>query len=211
MYELATINTTSLTNKKLAKELNTIQKCILTVGKSEWGFAKSVDIIMNDELYKDDFETDKQFADVLGISKSSLSKAQRSVQRVKEFDCLRDENGNPIYSLSKVEEMLPVAVDDFNDFITGYEIYPSLTTKEIREAVQCYKEDKKAIESGADGETESESSNEEMMEEIRETDKKYKVTVPSDFDNGNVSYEDIEIAESDLLQLLNYIGGLRNE
>lgn len=211
MIELATIDKTTFANKRLAKELNTIQKCMLTVGKSEWGFAKSVAVIMNDELYKEDFETDKKLADFLGISKSSLSKAQRSVQRVVEFDCLRDENGNPIYSLSKVQEMLPVSVEDFNDFITGYEIDPSLTAKEIREAVQCYKDDKKAIESGADGEAENEPLNNEMMEEIRNTDKKYLITVPSDFENGTVQYEDIELTESDLLMLLNYIGGLRNE
>ena len=209
MNELATINTTALTNKKLAKELNTIQKCMLTVGKSEWGFAKSVAIIMSEELYKEDFETDKKLADALGVAKSTLSKAHRSVQRVVEFEALRDENGNPIYSLAKVQEMLPVSVDDFNDFLSGYEINPSMTVKEIRESVQCYKEDKKAIDETDEGE--AEPSNDEMMEEIRNTDKKYRITVPSDFENGIVLYEDIELAESDLLMLLNYIGGLRNE
>ena len=209
MNELATINTTTLSNKKLAKELNTIQKCMLTVGKSEWGFAKSVAVIMSEELYKEDFETDKKLADALGIAKSTLSKAHRSVQRVVEFEALRDESGNPIYSLAKVQEMLPVSVDDFNDFLSGYEINPSMTVKEIREAVQCYKEDKKAIDEAGEGE--EEPSNDEMMEEIRNTDKKYRITVPSDFENGTVQYEDIEIAESDLLMLLNYIGGLRNE
>ena len=207
MNELATINTTTLANKKLAKELNTIQKCMLTVGKSEWGFAKSVAVIMGEELYKEDFETDKKLADALGIAKSTLSKAHRAVQRVVEFEALRDENGNPIYSLAKVQEMLPVAVDDFNDFLSGYEINPSMTVKEIRESVQCYKEDKKAI----DETCEAEPSNDEMMEEIRNTDKKDRITVPSDFENGTVQYEDIEIAESDLLMLLNYIGGLRND
>ena len=210
MNELATINTTTLTNKKLAKELNTIQKCMLTVGKSEWGFAKSVAIIMSEELYKEDFETDKKLADALGIAKSTLSKAYRSIQRVVEFEALRDESGNPIYSLAKVQEMLPVSVEDFNDFLSGYEINPSMTVKEIRESVQCYKEDKKAIETG-ESEGEAEPSNEEIMEEIRNTDKKYRITVPSDFENGTVQYEDIELAESDLLMLLNYIGGLRNE
>ena len=209
MNELATINTTTLTNKKLAKELNTIQKCMLTVGKSEWGFAKSVAVIMSEELYKEDFETNKKLADALGISKSTLSKAHRSVQRVVEFEALRDESGNPIYSLAKVQEMLPVSVDDFNDFLSGYEINPSMTVKEIRESVQCYKEDKKAIDETGEGE--AEPSNDEMMEEIRNTDKKYRISVPSDFENGTVQYEDIELAESDLLMLLNYIGGLRNE
>lgn len=207
MNELATINTTTLTNKKLAKELNTIQKCMLTVGKSEWGFAKSVAVIMDEELYKEDFETDKKLADALGIAKSTLSKVHRSVQRVVEFEALRDDNGNPIYSLAKVQEMLPVSVDDFNNFLSGYEINPSMTVKEIRESVQCYKEDKKAIDETG----EAEPSNDEMMEEIRNTDKKYLITVPSDFENGKVQYEDIELAESDLLMLLNYIGGLRNE
>ena len=209
MNELATINTTTLTNKKLAKELNTIQKCMLTVGKSEWGFAKSVAVIMGEELYKEDFETDKKLADALGVAKSTLSKAHRSVQRVVEFEALRDESGNPIYSLAKVQEMLPVSVDDFNDFLSGYEINPSMTVKEIRESVQCYKEDKKAIDEISEGE--AEPSNDEMMEEIRNTDKKYRITVPSDFENDTVKYEDIELAESDLLMLLNYIGGLRNE
>ena len=209
MNELATINTTTITNKKLAKELNTIQKCMLTVGKSEWGFAKSVAVIMSEELYKDDFETDKKLADALGISKSTLSKARRAVQRVVEFEALRDESGNPIYSLAKVQEMLPVSVDDFNDFLSGYEINPSMTVKEIRESVQCYNEDKKAIDETGEGE--AEPSNDEIMEEIRNTDTKYRITVPSDFENGTVQYEDIEMAESDLLVLLNYIGGLRNE
>lgn len=207
MNELATINTTTLTNKKLAKELNTIQKCMLTIGKSEWGFAKSVAIIMSEELYKEDFENDKKLADALGVAKSTLSKAHRSVQRVVEFEALRDESGNPIYSLAKVQEMLPVSVDDFNDFLSGYKINPSMTVKEIRESVQCYKEDKNSIDENG----ECEPSNEDMMEEIRNTDKKYRITVPSDFENGIVQYEDIELAESNLLMLLNYIGGLRNE
>lgn len=210
MNELTTINTTTLTNKKLVKELNTIQKCMLTVGKSEWGFAKSVSIIMSEELYKEDFETDKKLAEALGIAKSTLSKAHRAVQRVVEFEALRDESGNPIYSLAKVQEMLPVAVDDFNDFLLGYEINPTMTVKEIRESVQCYKEDKKAIETG-ESEGELEPSNEEILEEIGNTDKKYKITVPSDFEDGKVQYEDIELKESELLMLLNYIGGLRNE
>lgn len=209
MNELAIIDTTALANKKLAKELNTIQKCMLTVGKSEWGFAKSVAVIMSEELYKEDFETDKKLADALGVAKSTLSKVHRAVQRVVEFEALRDDSGNPIYSLAKVQEMLPVSVEDFNDFLSGYEIKPSMTVKEIRESVQCYKEDKKAIDETGEGE--AEPSNDEMMEEIRNTDKKYRITVPSDFENGTVQYEDIELAESDLIMLLNYIGGLRNE
>ena len=209
MNELATINTTTLSNKKLAKELNTIQKCMFSVGKSEWAFAKSVAVIMSEELYKEDFETDKKLADALGIAKSTLSKAYRSVQRVGEFEALRDDSGNPIYSLAKVQEMLPVSIGDFNDFLSGYEINPSMSVKEIRESVQCYKEDKTAIDETGEGE--AEPSNDEKMEKIRNTDIKYRITVPSDFENDTVQYEDIELAEFDLLMLLNYIRGLRNE
>ena len=77
MNELMTLNTTELSNKKLVTQFTRINKAIETGNKSKWTIADSIKTIIVDELYTEDFETEKKLADAFGMSRSNLNKMKK--------------------------------------------------------------------------------------------------------------------------------------
>ena len=140
MNELKLVNTNALSNKELAKELTSISKSLNGIAGSEWNIATSVHKIMGKELYKDDFETDKEFANVIGVSESSLSRMHRAAGLldgvvVEGVKILTD------YTVNKVAEMVVIPVEEIPAFLDCYGINSNSTVREIREAVACWKDD----------------------------------------------------------------------
>ena len=135
MNEIITINTAELKNRKMATQLSTINKAILTGEKSKWTIAEAIKKIINEELYIDDFENEQSLADVLGMSRPQLNKLKRAVD-YKEV--LGEEWG-----VSQILELLPIPLEELESVVADYQISPSDNCRTIREAVQCYKEDAK--------------------------------------------------------------------
>lgn len=136
--EMMIMNTElNFVNKQLSTEVSKISKAISSDKKSKWVVADAIRKIVDEELFKDDFKTEKEFADFLGTSRPNLNKLKNaSALKVGvENACLNE------YSVGQVIEMLSVDVTLIPKFLIGYQITQNSTIAAIREAVQCYKED----------------------------------------------------------------------
>lgn len=138
MFELITSESINgLTNSELKKELKKVTTAIGTIGKKTKEMAISINNIMTEESYKDDFKSDTEFAKFIGTSKGNLSKISRVGKLLKENENLS------VFNLGQIEETLPLNDETRNYIIEEKEIEPSMTVKEVREVVNAYKYDGK--------------------------------------------------------------------
>ena len=138
MFELITPESINgLTNSELKKELKKVTTAIGTIGKKTKEMAISINNIMTEESYKDDFKNDTEFAKFLGTSKGNLSKISRAGKLLKENENLS------AFNLGQIEETLPLNDETRNHIIEEKAIEPSMTVKEVREVVNVYKSDGK--------------------------------------------------------------------
>ena len=135
MLELLTINTTELVNKKLGTQLNNIKKAVETGNNQQWKIADAIATILDDELFIDDFESEKNLASVLGMSRSNLNKMKNASHYHKEVSELN------AFTLSKVMELLVIPKEDIVSFLDEYMVTASSTVREVREAVSDWKDE----------------------------------------------------------------------
>ena len=166
MLELTTINTTELTNKKLGTQLNNIKKAVDTGNNQQWKIADAIAIIVDDELFVDDFETEGNLAKVLGMSRPNLNKMKKASHYHKEVAELN------AFTLTKVMELLVIPQDEIVDFLDGYMITPSSTCREVREAVSAWKDDNIVADAeitAAEDETNEKESESTVVDESTES------------------------------------------
>lgn len=163
MNEIITIKTTELANKKLAKEVKNIATALQTIGKNKWKVADALRNVYDDELWKDDFSTDKELAAALGLSRPNMKKLVCAshyhndiVEVVKNANTGEDDTVKVLdgFTVSAVMELLGVAKSDVVTFLDEYSITKESTCREIRDAVKLYKD-------GAEEETNESAGSEE--------------------------------------------------
>ena len=138
MFELiASESINGLTNSELKRELKKVTTAIGTIEKKTKEMAVSINNIMTEESYKDDFKSDTEFAKFLGTSKGNLSKISRAGKLLKENENLS------VFNIGQIEETLSLNDETRNYIIEEKEIVPSMTVKEVREVVNAYKSDGK--------------------------------------------------------------------
>ena len=175
MNELMTLNTAELSNKKLVTQFTRINKAIETGNKSKWTIADSIKTIVVDELYTEDFETEKKLADAFGMSRSNLNKMKNASIYHDEIVELAD------WTVTKIMEILVIPKDAVEQFLVDYEVKSTDSVKTIRDAVLAWKEDTSVVaESEAVDNEESEvvdnessTSNNSESEMIDHNDEKY--------------------------------------
>ena len=139
MNELMALNTAELSNKKLVTQFTRINKAIETGNKSKWTIADSIKTIVVDELYTEDFETEKKLADAFGMSRSNLNKMKNASIYHDEIVELSD------WTVSKIMEILVIPKDAVEQFLVDYEVKSTDSVKTIREAVLAWKEDTSVV------------------------------------------------------------------
>ena len=175
MNELMTLNTAELSNKKLVTQFTRINKAIETGNKSKWTIADSIKTIVVDELYTEDFETEKKLADAFGMSRSNLNKMKNASIYHDEIVELAD------WSVTKIMEILVIPKDAIEQFLVDYEVKGTDSVKTIREAVLAWKEDTSVVaesevvdnEESEVEENESSTSNNSESKIIDHNDEKY--------------------------------------
>ena len=175
MNELMTLNTAELSNKKLVTQFTRINKAIETGNKSKWTIADSIKTIVVDELYTEDFETEKKLADAFGMSRSNLNKMKNASIYHDEIVELAD------WTVTKVMELLVIPKDAVEQFLADYEVTSKDSVKTIREAVLAWKEDASVVaesevvdnEESEVVDNESSTSNNSESETINHNDEKY--------------------------------------
>ena len=135
MLELTTINTTELVNKKLGTELNNIKKAVETGNNQQWKIADAIAKIVDNELFIDDFESEKNLASALGMSRSNLNKMKNASHYHKEVSELN------AFTLSKVMELLVIPKEDIVSFLDEYMVTASSTVREVRDSVSDWKDE----------------------------------------------------------------------
>ena len=175
MNELMTLNTTELSNKKLVTQFTRINKAIETGNKSKWTIADSIKTIVVDELYTEDFETEKKLADAFGMSRSNLNKMKNASIYHDEIVELAD------WTVTKIMEILVIPKDAVEQFLVDYEVKSTDSVKTIRDAVLAWKEDTSVVaesevvdnEETEDAENESSTSNNSESEPFDNNSEKY--------------------------------------
>ena len=171
MNEVITINPTELANKKLAKEVKGIATALQTIGKNKWKVADALRNVYDEELWKDDFSTDKELAAALGMSRPNMKKLVSAshyhndiVEVVKNADTGEDETVKVLdgYTVSAVMELLGIAKSDVVSFLDEHNITKDSTCKEIREAVKLYKDGAEEDVSESDSEDSAGDGEEEL-------------------------------------------------
>ena len=177
MNEVIVVESMGLVNKELTKEVTKIANAIATIGRNKWKVADAIRNISEKELYKDDFETDTALAEKLGMSKAQFSKLKNaSLYHAYSYDVVEDGTTREVvplndFTVTQVMEMLVIPLADIAEFLDGFEITPTMTIKDIRECVSCWKDDNKEQDSDTESETEvdepeaseTESNNDECM------------------------------------------------
>lgn len=175
MNELMTLNTAELSNKKLVTQFTRINKAIETGNKSKWTIADSIKTIVVDELYTEDFETEKKLAYAFGMSRSNLNKMKNASIYHDEIVELAD------WTVTKIMEILVIPKDAVEQFLLDYEVKSTDSVKTIREAVLAWKEDTSVVaesevvdnEESEVVDNESSTSNNSESEMIDHNDEKY--------------------------------------
>lgn len=175
MNELMTLNTTELSNKKLVTQFTRINKAIETGNKSKWTIADSIKTILVDELYMEDFETEKKLADAFGMSRSNLNKMKNASIYHDEIVELAD------WTVTKIMEILVIPKEAVEQFLLDYEVKGTDSVKSIREAVLAWKEDTSVVaesevvdnEESEVVDNESSTSNISESKMIEHNDEKY--------------------------------------
>ena len=175
MNELMALNTAELSNKKLVTQFTRINKAIETGNKSKWTIADSIKTIVVDELYTEDFETEKKLADAFGMSRSNLNKMKNASIYHDEIVELAD------WTVTKIMEILVIPKDDVEQFLVDYEVKSTDSVKTIRDAVLAWKEDTCVVaesevvdnEESEVVDNESSTSNNSESEMIDHNDEKY--------------------------------------
>lgn len=171
MNEVIVVESMGLVNKELTKEVTKIANAIATIGRNKWKVADAIRNISEKELYKDDFETDTALAEKLGMSKAQFSKLKNASlyhSYSYEVDVVGEETYKVVplndFTVTQVMEMLVIPLADIAEFLDGFEVTPTMTIKDIRECVSCWKDDNK------EQSTEAESESEEDEPKASETE-----------------------------------------
>ena len=175
MNELMTLNTAELSNKKLVTQFTRINKAIETGNKSKWTIADSIKTIVVDELYTEDFETEKKLADAFGMSRSNLNKMKNASIYHDEIVELAD------WTVSKIMEILVIPKDAVEQFLLDYEVKSTDSVKTIREAVLAWKEDTSVV-------AESEVVDNEETEDVDNESSTSNNSESEPFDNNSEKY-----------------------
>ena len=175
MNELMTLNTAELSNKKLVTQFTRINKAIETGNKSKWTIADSIKTIVVDELYTEDFETEKKLADAFGMSRSNLNKMKNASIYHDEIVELAD------WTVTKIMEILVIPKDAIEQFLVDYEVKATDSVKTIREAVLAWKEDTSVV-------AESEVVDNEESEVVDNDSSTSNNSESEPFDNNSEKY-----------------------
>ena len=194
MNELVKIETEEIANKELKKSFSEINKAISTIGRNTWKVADEIAKIVNDELYKEDFENLHELSKVVGMSASNISRMSRvSVLKNKYYEKLEK------FSVSCVSEMLTVAEKvDENMFLTflGLLLENEITTvAAIRKYAKKFLEVEEEIE-----EAEAEVEEVEETEEVETEETKEEEIFDVEFDG--VSYQILASVKQKIFDIL---------
>ena len=180
MKEIILTSVRELTNTDLNKEVEGIRTELIKKDKSNFAIAKHVSTIIDKELWTDDFETQNDLADYLGVSKSqiSLMKVVTEIKNAINKKSYRSEL-KAIYNaftMSKLFELRPLnkltdeendilsILDDFGAYCEFHDLDLSIMSNaDLRQSVKSYVSQFNETEAGTETEAEAEAETTEAV------------------------------------------------
>ena len=171
---LVTINNCelSINNDELRKSLTNIVSAEKVSKNSAWIVAGEYTKIFDNELYEEDFESAKEFAGIIGVSKGLVSQYRKAYDfiSVNEYFTANDITVGKAYMLSCIENLA-----DFISWCDSNSLsITAMSDKCLRITIKEWKKELEAIdveESETDeevNEEEAENTTNEVIEDIKE-------------------------------------------
>ncbi|HZJ86109.1 MAG TPA: hypothetical protein VFC83_03210 [Erysipelotrichaceae bacterium] len=190
---LVTINNCelSINNDELRKSLTNIVSAEKVSKNSAWIVASEYTKIFDNELYEEDFESAKEFAEIMGVSKGLVSQYRKAYDfiSVNEYFTANDISVGKAYMLSCIENLA-----DFISWCDSNSLsITAMSDKCLRNTIKEWKKELEAIDV-------EESETVEEVDEVEEAE-------------NTTDIEDIkemlkECSKEQLEELKNYIEGM---
>ena len=201
-YELATTQNCKLANKELGKQIAIITEAIRMGKNAQWDVVFAVNEIISEELWEDDFDSQKEFAEYMNLSNASISQYKRALLFLKatgiSYDKLSVGNAYLLSTFVLADEEKGVYdVQEYVEFeewckANGIDLL-NLTQKSLRSAIADFKSKDNAV----DDETEDETEDSEATEDSEKTGKA-NVTI-------QIGDKVVEYIINDIQALINFI------
>lgn len=190
---LVTVNNCelSITNDELRKSLTNIVSAEKVSKNSAWIVAGEYTKIFDNELYEEDFESAKEFAEIMGVSEGLVSQYRKAYDfiRVNEYFTADDITVGKAYMLS--------GIDNLADFIAWCDsnslLIKAMSDKCLRNTIKEWKKELEAID----------VEEPETVEEVDEVEEAENTT-----DIEDIKEMLKECSKEQLEELKNYIEGM---
>ena len=171
---LVTINNCelSIANDELRKSLTNIVSAEKVSKNSAWIVASEYTKIFDNELYEEDFESAKEFAEIMGVSKGLVSQYRKAHDfiSVNEYFTANDISVGKAYLLACIENLA-----DFISWCDSNSLsITAMSDKGLRNTIKEWKKELEAIdveESETNEEVEeveAENTTDDVIEDIKE-------------------------------------------
>lgn len=160
----------SLVNKDLRKNVTAMVQASNGLSKSMWKYAIAVHNIIEGELFKDDFKTQKAFAKAMDTNESTLSKFHSAVE------CVTNDLHNYGYSMENISysnAYLLSTIENLDEFMGMYHDtdFSKIGKNQLEKLISAYKHPEKEVVDVEPKEAETEAEAEEVEAEEVEAKK----------------------------------------
>ena len=171
-----------LVNKDLRKNVTAMVQASNGLSKSMWKYAIAVHNIIDGELFKDDFKTQKAFAKAMDTNESTLSKFHSAVE------CVTNDlqvYGYTMENISYSNAYLLSTIDNLADFMAKYHDtdFSKIGKNQLEKLISAYK---KPQEEAVEVEPQEEAPQEEAPQEEKQELKKGDII--AHIENGFLSF-----------------------
>ena len=169
-YGLTVAGVTALSSKELSIELFNIMENIRQGNKSAWEIAHAYARIVEEELFDEDFETLKEFAEYVGVSPATITQYCKAVAFINGQPDMNEDTFSvgTAYLLSTLGENL----GDFVAWLESQDInLATLSVAGLKELMKEYKHKDEVAEESEETEESAESQDEVEDAEVEEIDK----------------------------------------
>ena len=173
--EVIATNTQEIKNANLKKATETIERLTTQAKKNLFCIAVTLKNIEENGWYKEDgYKNTADYAQqIFGYKHAMTSALIRTAKKYIETanskevkSILADEQGND-FTMSQLQEMLPLDVEQAKQAVTDNDITPDMSTKKIREVVKHLTgKDSKDSEQDGEQDSEQETEDREALENI---------------------------------------------
>lgn len=171
---LVTVNNCdlSITNDELRKSLLNIVASEKMTKSSAWVVAMEYTKIFDNELYEEDFENAKEFAEIMGVSKGLVSQYRKASDFISsnEYFTANDITVGKAYMLACIENLADfIAWCDSNSLLIS-----AMSDKCLRNTIKEWKKELEAIDveepetNEEVEEVEAENTTDDVIEDIKE-------------------------------------------